>query len=193
MRASAERAGDRGRRHELGEVEHPQLFRRVADACGIVDDQRFALDALEQVRRGDVAEVERRVLAHQHDVDVAAEIEDSRLAEAIMVAVDALDGDRIAHRPQPPLGEAQVFGRVMEELVPELLRLEHDREGRIAGDIDPLERVHLHGDAEAHGAAALVSDRELLSPLPDIGEMLAASGRGTMNSASIRMSSPSRM
>ena len=83
----AERAGDRGRRHELREVEHPHLFGRVADAGGIVDHQRLVLDPLEQVRRGDVAEVERRVLAHQHDVDVAAEVEDSRLAEAVMVAL----------------------------------------------------------------------------------------------------------
>ena len=44
---------------------------------------------------GDVAEVEGRVLAHQHDVDVAAEIEDLGLAEAEMVAGDALDGDRM--------------------------------------------------------------------------------------------------
>ena len=71
-----ERAGDRGRRHELRKIEHPDLFRRVADAGRVVDHQRFALDPLEQVRRGDVAEVERRVLAHQHHVDVAAEVED---------------------------------------------------------------------------------------------------------------------
>jgi hypothetical protein len=35
---------------------------------------------------GDVAEVERRVLPHQHDVDVAAEVEDRELAEAEMIA-----------------------------------------------------------------------------------------------------------
>jgi hypothetical protein len=35
----------------------------------------------------------------------------------------------------------------MEQLMPQLLRLEHDGEGGIARDIDPLERVHLDGDA----------------------------------------------
>ena len=50
--------------------------------AGIVDDQRLALDPLEQMGGGDVAEVEGRVLAHQHHVDVAAEIEDLGLAEA---------------------------------------------------------------------------------------------------------------
>ena len=61
----------------------------------VVDDQRLALDPLEQMRRGDVAEVERRILPHQHDVDVAAEVEDPRLAEAIMIAGDALNRDRM--------------------------------------------------------------------------------------------------
>ena len=56
----------------------------------VVDDQGLALDPLEQVRRGDVAEVERRVLAHQHDVDVAAEVEDPELAEPEMIAGDRL-------------------------------------------------------------------------------------------------------
>jgi hypothetical protein len=55
---------------------------RVADRGGIVDHQRLALDPLEQVGGGDVAEVEGRVLAHQHDVGVAAEVEDRGLAEA---------------------------------------------------------------------------------------------------------------
>ena len=34
----------------------------------VVDDERLGMDALEQVGRGDVGEVEGRVLAHQHDV-----------------------------------------------------------------------------------------------------------------------------
>ena len=63
------------RRHELREIEHEQLFGRVADRRRVVDDQRLACDPLEQMGRGDVAEVERRILAHQHDVDVAAKVE----------------------------------------------------------------------------------------------------------------------
>jgi hypothetical protein len=38
------------------------------------------LDPLEQVGGSDIAEVERRILAHEHDVDVAAEIEQRRRA-----------------------------------------------------------------------------------------------------------------
>jgi hypothetical protein len=33
----------------------------------------------------------------------------------------------------------------------ERLRLQHEGERRIARDVDPLKRVHLHGDAERHG------------------------------------------
>ena len=46
--------------------------------AGIVDHQRLARDPLEQMGGGDVADVERRILAHQDDVDVAAEIDDPR-------------------------------------------------------------------------------------------------------------------
>ena len=84
-----ERAGDRRRRHEAREIEHPQLFGRVAHRGGVVDHQGLALDPLEQMGGGDVAEVERRVLAHQHDVDVAAEVEDRELAEPEVIAGDS--------------------------------------------------------------------------------------------------------
>ena len=53
---------------------------------GVVDDQRLALDTLEQMRGGDVAEVERRILPHQDDVDVLAEVEDLELAALEMIA-----------------------------------------------------------------------------------------------------------
>src|SRR6478672_2608914 len=55
------------------------------------------------------------------------------------------------------------------KLVPELLRLEYDREGGIACDIDPLERVHLNGYAKAHGQA-LVSASAAVT-LPHVCEM----------------------
>ena len=44
-------------------------------AARVVDDQRLARDPLEQIGGGDVADVERRVLPHQHDVDVAAKVD----------------------------------------------------------------------------------------------------------------------
>ena len=83
-------AGDEGRRHQLGEIHHEQLFRRVAHAARIVDDERLRVDALEKMRRRDVGEIERRVLPQQHDVD-RREIDELGLAEPRMVALDVLD------------------------------------------------------------------------------------------------------
>src|SRR6266478_4023125 len=99
------------------------------------------------MRGGNIAEVERRVLAHENDIDIPAEIENFRLAKAVMAAGHALDGDRVAHRPKPPFGVTEVLGRVMIEDMPELLRLQHDGKGGIALDVDSLGRVHLNGYA----------------------------------------------
>ena len=34
--------------------------------------------------------------------------------------------------------------------MPARLGLQQQREGRIAADVDPLDRVHLHGDIQRH-------------------------------------------
>ena len=44
----------------------------------------------------------------------------------------------------------RLLGCEVEEPVPPLLRFQQKSEGRIAADIDPLDRVHLHGDIEGH-------------------------------------------
>ena len=62
-------ARDQGRRHQLRKIHHEQLFRRIADAGGIVHHQRLGMDALEDMRRGDVGEIERRILPQQHDIE----------------------------------------------------------------------------------------------------------------------------
>src|SRR5207253_2507328 len=85
----------------------------------------------------------------------------------------------------------QVLGHIMIERVPELLRLEHDREGRIARDVDLLERVHLHCDAERHGGAPKVS-LPFCHPCQTFSKCFGQRP-GTTNTASIRTSSPSRM
>ena len=66
---SVEVVGDQGRRHQLGELGDEQLLGRVADRDRVVDHQRLRVDPLEQVRGRDVGQVERRILAHQHDVE----------------------------------------------------------------------------------------------------------------------------
>ena len=148
----SQRARDHCRRHVLGEIEHPHLFRRVPDRLRVVDDQSVVLDPLEQVRGRDVAEVERRILPHQDDIDVLAEVEDRKFAQPEMVARDGLDRDLMGPRVQPSVLPGQILGEIMVELMPARLGAKHDREGGIAGDVDLLQRVHLHCNAKAHCA-----------------------------------------
>jgi hypothetical protein len=110
------------------------------------------MDALEEMRRRDVGHVERRVLPHQHDVD-AREIEALGGVDAVMVALDVAHRERLhlGHHLAVPHREA--VRRVIEQPVPARLRLQQQREGRIAGDPDLLDRVHLDRDGEAHGGS----------------------------------------
>jgi len=61
-------ARDQCRRHQMREIHHEDFFRRVAHAGGVVHHQRLRMDAFEEMRRGDVGEIERRVLPQQDDV-----------------------------------------------------------------------------------------------------------------------------
>ena len=145
-------AGQQGRRHQIGKFGDEDFFRRVAHMARIVDHQGFGMDAVEHVGRRDIGEVERRVLAQQHHVE-GGEVDMPRLAERDMVAGD------IAHHQRPHRGrhfavaQAQPVGRVIGQRVGARLRFQQQRERRIAADIDPLDRIHLHGDVQAHGQA----------------------------------------
>jgi hypothetical protein len=68
-------AGDQRGRHELREIENEDLFGRVAHLLGVVDDQRAALQLFKDMGAGDVAQIEGRVLAHQHHIDVFGQIQ----------------------------------------------------------------------------------------------------------------------
>ncbi len=64
----------------------------------VVDDERFRREPLQKMRRGNIGEIERRVLAQQHDVD-GAEFELGRLAKRVIAGgivenVDALRARR---------------------------------------------------------------------------------------------------
>ena len=62
-------AGDQRRRHQLGKFGDKNFLRRIAHMGRIVDHERLRMNALEHVRRRDVGQIERRVLAQQHDVE----------------------------------------------------------------------------------------------------------------------------
>ena len=144
-------ARHQSRRHEAPEIEHEDLLRRIAHTGRVVDHQRFRLDPLQQVGRGDVAHVERRVLPHQDHIDVAAKVEPAKFALCEMIARDALDGDGMSQRMEPVvLVQRQAADIVMEQRMAARLRRQHQGERGIARDIDRMERVHLDRDAQGH-------------------------------------------
>ncbi len=113
------------------------------------------MDALQEMRRRHVGHVERRILAQKHDIPVR-EVLDAGGGKPVVISGLVLDRQRMPAREQLPAVEGEVGRRVIEYLVPAPLRFEQDRERRIAADIDPLDRVHLAGDAEGHGGPGFV-------------------------------------
>ncbi len=137
------------RGHQVGKLGDEHLLRRVAHMRRIVDHQRPGMDALEQVGRRHIGEVERRILAQQHHVKFR-ELHAPRLTQREMVA------GLVAHAQGFDMGEhaaveqRQPVGRVICKLVTAFLRFQQQGEGRVAFNIDPLDRIHLHRDFEAH-------------------------------------------
>ena len=110
------------------------------------------MDALEEMRGGDVGHVEWRVLAEMHHVELG-QILLALMRQPVMVAGLVLDREAMAERDQLAVAEREIVRRVIEHVVAAPLRLEQQGEGGIAPDIDALDRVHLEGDFEGHGAS----------------------------------------
>jgi hypothetical protein len=85
--------------------------------------------------------------------------------------------DRPAARRHPPVVERQPVGGVVEEPVPAGLRLLHDPEGRVGGDVDPLDRIHLDGDLQAHALPRLGLSRAVMAERPSGGKGAETAGR----------------
>jgi hypothetical protein len=108
------------------------------------------MDALKQVRRRDVGHVEGRVLAHEHHID-AREVDPLRRAERVVVPLYVTHLQRLDAGDHLAVAHGQAVRRVMEKPVAARLRLEQKGKGRVAGDPDALDRVHLDRDGEGHG------------------------------------------
>src|SRR5262245_42472522 len=67
-----------------------------------------------------------------------------------MVARLVLDGECGAPGQQAPLVEREIGRRVVEQRMPAPLGFQEQRKGRVAADIDAVDRVHLTGDAKGH-------------------------------------------
>ena len=61
------------------------------------------------------------------------------------------DLERLHRSGDFAVAQRQPVGRVIGQRVAAPLRLEQERERRIAADVDPLDRVHLYGDVQGHG------------------------------------------
>ena len=108
------------------------------------------MDALKNVRRRDIGEVERRVLAQEHHID-SRKIDKLSLAQTRVIALDVLDRQRLGHHFNARAVQSQTVGRVMQDAVAARLGFKKKREGRVSRDADALDRVHLHGDGQGHG------------------------------------------
>ena len=149
---------DQRRRHEVLEMRDVELFRRVADMGGIVDHQRARMDMLQQMGGGDVRHVERRILAHQHDVH-GRQIDRLDRSQRGMVAVHPAHRQRPRARGQPPVAEGQVRHEIVPERMAARLRRLGEGEGRVGIDGDAFDRIHLDGDGELHDGGVRKSGR----------------------------------
>ncbi len=103
------------------------------------------------MRRGDVGEVERRVLPHQHHVErrpAATRLPSPSVKWSPSVS-RTCSGCTVANTL--PSQHRHAVGRVIAEPMAARLRFQQQRERRIAADVDPLDRVHLNRDAQRHG------------------------------------------
>ncbi len=147
-----ERTRDQRRRHEARIVKHEHLFGRVDHLARVVDHQRLAAQPVEDEGGADIAQIEGRILPHQHHIDIARQIDPAAFPNGEVMALDPLGRHRRAMRGDPPARAAVAFPSeridiVMHQAVPARLRRFHQREGGIAGDLDRFHRVHLDGDA----------------------------------------------
>jgi len=94
------------------------------------------------------------------------------------------DGDRMRSGPHAAVAIVQPIDGIVPEPMATLLRLQHEREAGIAGDVDALHRIHLHGDTQAHSR----------SPQPiQALRMWRGRDQGASRITSMRISSPGRV
>ena len=141
---------DQGRRSQAGEMRDQQLLGRRPDLGGIVHHQSLWMHRLQQIGRGDIGHVEGRILAHQDDVDVFAEIQLHLLAEGDVVALRLAQGHRAGTAEQATILQRQGANIIDPLGVAAVLGRGHHQPGGVGLDVDRLNGVHLDRDSE-HG------------------------------------------
>ena len=111
------------------------------------------MDRLQHVGGGDVAHVEGRVLPHQHDIALP-EIGTALFASREVVAGFITHADIIAGGEQRAAAKRQRLRLVVEQRMAAPLCFQHHGEGRVALDVDGLDRVHLHCHLQRHAQSS---------------------------------------
>ncbi|MNT28641.1 hypothetical protein D3C72_1643430 [compost metagenome] len=137
--------GDQRLRHQIGEFGDENLFRRVTDPGGVIDDKRSGVNALQEVGGGDVSHVEGRILTQMDDIH-GRQIDALRFGEREMVALDVAQFHLLHRGVNLAIAHGKALRRIMEQPVSACLRLEAHGEGGVTGDIDAGDMIHLDRD-----------------------------------------------
>jgi hypothetical protein len=143
-------AGHKGWRHQFGKHQRENLLRAGTHTGRIIDHKGLARHRLQQVASGDVGHVEWRVLAHQHHIDVARDIQRLVGAEETGSFADALNLCRPGPGGHAALAEGKVGRAIDENIGAPGLRHFGERKGGVPVDVDLLQRVHLNGNSKRH-------------------------------------------
>ena len=88
-------------------------------------------------------------MAQQHDVEFR-ELRPPQFIQGKMVAGLIAHAERLDMGEHAAIEQGQPVRRVISKLVAAFLCFQQKGEGRVALDIDPLDRIHLHRDFKAH-------------------------------------------
>ena len=134
-------------RHQIWEMGDEQLFRRIAHLRRIIHHERLGVDMFQNMGGRNVAHVKGRVLAHQHNIGIAAKVQFHLRPEGEVVAIFSPERDGARPGSDAPAAQRQIPHMVMPELMAPRLRFQHQGKGGIAINIDGLYRVHLDRNA----------------------------------------------
>ena len=112
---------DQRRRHHAFKMRDEQFLGRVAHMHRVVHHKRLRMDMLKDMGRGDIGHVERRVLAHKHDVH-RAQIQFLFLAEVEVTAHLAPYSQRAGARYDAAFAERQFARQIVVKFMAALLR-----------------------------------------------------------------------
>src|SRR5580704_17091735 len=134
---------------------------------------------LENMRRCDIGEIERRILPHENDVKIG-EITNLPGAKISAFLFFILEFQRMSCRRNPATARrrfhAQMPGCIMKQFIAALCCSARNIERAVAGFVEPLERIHLNGDTQffhsglqasiictgqRHGATSITSKRKV--------------------------------